>query len=189
MIAFLQGKLIGKTDAYGVVLTGGVGYKVFAPGSVLEKEIDSDLEVYIYTQVREDAMNLYGFLTRAELATFELLISVSGVGPKMALSILSAGDPNHIQNAIVNQDVAVFTAISGVGRKTAERIIVELKEKMGAMVHSEPGSVTSSAGELMIALESLGYSQREIREVLSHIERSAPVEEQLRQALKVLSKK
>lgn len=190
MIAYLQGKMIGKTDSYAVVLTGGVGYKVFAAGSVLGKEIGSEVELYIYTQVREDAFNLYGFLTRSELSTFELLISVSGVGPKMALSVLSAGEPSFIQNAIVSQDVSVFTNISGVGRKTAERIIVELKEKMGNLIPSETVSgQRGSAGDLVAALEAFGYSNREIREAITSVDRTAGVEDQLRQALKILGKK
>ena len=188
MIAYIQGKLIGKSESYVVVQAGGIGYKIFVPGSVLEREIHSEIELHTYMQVREDAMNLYGFLTRPELATFELLISVSGVGPKMALSILSAGDPSYIQNAIVSQDVTVFTGISGVGRKTAERIIVELKEKMGALMPVSTGGM-GTAGEVVAALESLGYSQKEIRDAITVIDRSNSVEDQIRQALKALSRK
>jgi holliday junction DNA helicase RuvA len=188
MIAYLQGKLIGKTENYVVIQAGGIGYKVFAPGNILEKDINTEVELHTYLQVREDAMNLFGFLSRTELVTFELLISVSGVGPKVALSILSGSDPSYIQNAIIAQDTAVFTSISGVGRKIAERIIVELKEKVGSLPIL--GSITgTSAGELITALETLGYSQREIKEALANINRADSVEEQLRQALKILSKK
>jgi len=152
----------------------------------MDKAIGSDIEVHTFLQVREDALNLFGFETAAELGFFELLITVSGVGPKMAMAVLSAGDIELIKDAIAAQDLAMFTKIGGVGKKTAERIIVELKEKIGSI--SSGGSVrTGGSDDLLSALEGLGYSGREIKEVLAKLDHNLPSEERLRQALKYLS--
>lgn len=186
MIGYISGKIIGKTESYVLVQTGGIGYRVFGTPKIFEKEFGTEISLHTYLQVREDAMNLFGFETAAELNFFELLITVSGVGPKMALAVLSAGDMDLIKGAIVAQDAAVFTKIGGVGKKTAERIIVELKEKLGSGVAVNLGGAGKS-DDLLNALESLGYSNREIKEVLGKLDHSLPQEEKLRQALKLLS--
>ncbi len=164
----------------------GIGYRVTVPPNVLEKPLNSEAELHTFLQVREDALNLFGFISIAELDFFELLITVSGVGPKMAMSVLSAGDIELIKNAISNQDLAMFTKIGGVGKKTAERIIVELKEKIGVI--SSGGTTSGGSDDLLSALEGLGYSTREIKEVLAKLDHNLPSEEKLRQALKYLSK-
>lgn len=184
MIGYISGKVIGKNEAYLLVQTGGIGFRVFGTPRILEKEIGAPVELHTYLQVREDAMNLYGFESAAELHFFEMLITVSGVGPKMALAVLSAGDIDLVKSAIISQDAAVFTKIGGVGKKTAERIIVELKEKLGSGTVSFGGK----SEDLLGALESLGYSNREIKDVLGRLDHSLPQEEKLRQALKLLSK-
>jgi holliday junction DNA helicase RuvA len=186
MIGYIKGRIIGKDESHILVETNGIGYLVSTVPAVLEKEIGSEAEVFTYLQVREDALNLFGFLTKAELSFFELLISVSGVGPKMALTILSSGENDLIKQAIVSEDIAVFTKIGGVGRKTAERIVVELKEKLGALTHSEGMHATGSE-DLLLALENLGYSRKEIKDVLVKLDHSLNSEEKLRQALKLLS--
>lgn len=186
MIGYIKGKIIGKTDNQVLVENNGIGYRVMATPKILGLPLNSEVEIHTYLQVREDALNLYGFQNQAELDFFELLITVSGVGPKMAMTVLSAGDINLIQNAISSQDVAVFTKLGGVGKKTAERIIVELKEKLGSV--SGVYGMSGGSDDILSALESLGYSTREIKEALTKIDHNAASEEKLRQALKYLSK-
>src|SRR3989344_3500848 len=132
MISFIDGTIKAIRKNYIVVMTDYVGYKVFVTSQVLLKvEQTQKISLFTHTYVREDQLALYGFSSLNELEFFEMLIGVSGIGPKMALSIMSVGDLEVIKNGILNQDTAVFTQISGVGRKTAERLIVELKEKIG----------------------------------------------------------
>ena len=184
MIAYLKGKILEKTLTYVVVENGGVGYKVFATPEVLEKSIFSEVALWTYHKVAQDDQALFGLPSFSDLQFFELLITVSGVGPKMALAILSAGQIQTIKQAIANQDAAIFTRISGIGSKTAERIIVDLKNKVGAADVS--GGVTS---EIFDALISLGYNQREVREVISKVDHAKPQDQQLKQALQMMSKK
>ncbi|MDB4939711.1 MAG: ruvA [Candidatus Doudnabacteria bacterium] len=186
MIGYIKGKIIGKTENQLLLENNGIGYRIMATPKILELPLNSEIEVHTYLQVREDALNLYGFQTISELNFFELLITVSGVGPKMAMSVLSAGDIDLVRNAIISQDVAVFTKVGGVGKKTAERIIMELKEKLGSI--SGGSFVGGGSDDILTALEGLGYSTREIKEVLSKIDHSLTSEEKLRQALKHLSK-
>jgi Holliday junction DNA helicase RuvA len=187
MIGYIRGKIIGKTETQILLENSGIGYRVTATPKLLEMPLNSEVEVHTFLQVREDALNLFGFQTIGELNFFELLITVSGVGPKMAMTVLSAGDLDLIRNAISAQDVAVFTKLGGVGKKTAERIIMELKEKLGTV--SGSGMIHGGSDEVLSALEGLGYSTREIKEVLGKIDHQLSSEEKLRQALKYLSKK
>lgn len=185
MIGYIKGRLIGKEESTILLENNGIGYVVVTVPAVMEREIGSELELYTYLQVREDALNLFGFLSKMELSFFELLITVSGVGPKMALTILSSGETDLIKQAIVSEDIAVFTKIGGVGKKTAERIVVELKDKLGLL---GTGSARLAGSEdLLMALENLGYSRKEIKDVLSKLDHSLTSEEKLRQALKLLS--
>jgi Holliday junction DNA helicase RuvA len=187
MIGYIRGKIIGKTETQILLENSGIGYRVTVTPKLLEMALNSEVEVHTFLQVREDALNLFGFQTIGELNFFELLITVSGVGPKMAMTVLSAGDLDLIRNAISAQDVAVFTKLGGVGKKTAERIIMELKEKLGTV--SGSGMISGGSDEVLSALEGLGYSTREIKEVLGKIDHQLSSEEKLRQALKYLSKK
>jgi|SRR5579872_1864501 len=186
MIAYLKGKIISKGENYVVLENNGVGYKVFTTPKILEMPIATELELYTYLQVREDAQVLFGFSNPADLQFFELLITVSGVGPKLALSILSAENTELVKQAISTQDSAIFTRIGGIGKKTAEKIILELKEKMGAL-QLDKGAAKNS-GDVINALENLGYSNKEIKEVLAKLDHSLSSEEKLRQALKILGR-
>jgi len=186
MIAYIKGKVLAKGESYAVIENSGIGYKVFTTPKVLETAVGADLALHTYLQVREDAQTLFGFLNIADLQFFELLITVSGVGPKMALSILAAENTDLIKQAISTQDAAIFTRIGGVGKKTAEKIILELKEKMGAIEIDR--SSAGSSGDIIAALEGLGYSSREIKEVLGKLDHALPAEEKLRQALKMLGR-
>lgn len=184
MIAYLKGKILEKSLTYIIVENNGMGYKVFTTPDVLAKSIYEEVALWTYHKVAEDGQALFGLPDFAALQFFELLISVSGVGPKMALAILSAGQIDSIKQAIANQDAAIFTRISGIGSKTAERIIVDLKNKVGA---AEVGGGASS--EIFDALLALGYNQREVREVINKVDHSKPQEQQLKQALQMMTKK
>lgn len=189
MIASLRGKIIAKGIQHLVIETGGLGYAVFVTAPVaISVAVGEELQLHTYLQVREDALVLFGFADRKELEFFEMLITVSGVGPRVALSILSAGNAEMVKQAIAAEDVAVFTKVGGVGRKTAEKIIVELKDKVGALGYARESSGGSSE-DLIRALEQLGYSQKEIKDVLPKLDRAATPEDQLRAALKELSKR
>lgn len=170
MIAYLKGKVLSKGSNYLVLIVGQVGYKVFSPASLLlKRKAGQELEVFVHTYVREDQISLYGFLGMDELELFELLISVSGVGPKMALSILSTTSAEHVKSAIASGEAAVFTKVSGVGRKTAERLIVELKEKLGGEGSLVTGKMSKGFAESLDALVALGYHPGEAREALKRV--------------------
>lgn len=182
MIAYLKGKILEKGLTYLIVENQGVGYKVFVTPDVLSKSIGDEVSLFTYHKVAEDGQALFGLPDFNSLQFFEMLITVSGVGPKVALAILSSAKVDAVKSAIANQDAAIFTRISGVGTKTAEKIIVELKNK----VASSMNQVSSS--EVFDALLALGYNQREVRDAVQKVDSSLPQELQLKQALKLLGK-
>lgn len=184
MIAYLKGKILDKSLTYIILENQGVGYKVFVTPEALQKSVADEISLYTYMKVADDGHSLYGLPSFQALQFFELLITVSGVGPKVALAILSAAPIESVKQAIANQDSAIFTRISGIGSKTAERIIVDLKNKVGAA----DGSV-SGGSEIFDALLALGYNQREVREVINKLDDKKPQEQQLKQALQMLGKK
>jgi Holliday junction DNA helicase RuvA len=182
VIARLTGKPVARR-ADGVVLdVGGVGYLVAATPRALGRASAGELTVETYLHVREDALNLYGFADADERELFEALLGVSGVGPKVALAIVSGSTPDELRRAIVREDTARFQAIPGIGRKTAERVVLELKEKVGLAapaVAGEPLDLTARD-----ALVELGYSLLDAEAALAGVDASLPVEEQVRAALK-----
>ncbi len=171
MIGYLNGLIIDITPQEKVLtlLTGGVGYRVRVSTELLSRvHSDEKIQLFIHTAVREDDISLYGFSAKEEYEFFRDLLSVSGVGPKIAMDILSA--PLHLtQEAIATSDVGLLTRIKGVGKKTAERIIVELKNKI-TPVSLRSGDKKASGGiksEALLALESLGYDRMEVVKALS----------------------
>ena len=164
MIGFLQGK-VHSTDNSSLILdVNGVGYKVFAPLPIListSKEVS--LSLFIHTHVREDHIILYGFKDENDLFLFEKLTSVSGIGPKSALAMLSVHSPSSLADAIERSDVEALSHTPGVGKKTAEKIILELKGKLSHLIGKEMNDTTL---EVRLALEALGYSAKEIHEAL-----------------------
>lgn len=183
MIAYLKGTILQKGLTYVVVENQGLGYKVFVTPDILLMSVGDSVELYTYLKVSEDGQALFGLPDFSTLQFFELLITVSGVGPKVALAILSAARAADVKQAIASQDTAVFTRISGVGTKTAEKIIVELKSKVGAV-----GGMPAAGGEIFDALLGLGYNQREVREVVGKLDTTLSQQQQLRQALKILGR-
>lgn len=191
MIAQIEGKIARIKGNTVIVMVGGIGYRVAVSSYTLGKVAGKQDSVlfYIHTHVREDMFALYGFLNDEELTMFELLISISGIGPKVALSILSIADVKTICTAIVNKDPSILTRVSGVGKKTAERVIIELQNKVGDMELSDQSS-TLIDQDAIEALTSLGYSVTEAREGLKQVPESiTDVSARIRQTLKNLGKK
>jgi Holliday junction DNA helicase RuvA len=185
MIARLRGKPAGSTPEGLVLDVNGVGYLVAATPSVLRRADSADeLTVETYLHVREDVLQLYGFADRGERELFLQLLTVNGIGPKVALAIVSGSPAEELRRAIVREDAARFQAIPGIGKKTAERIVLELKEKMGASLSV---AVPSSGDEHVVArdaLVELGYSLADAERALAQTDPSAAPEERVRQALR-----
>lgn len=184
MISYLKGKILEKGLTYIILENQGIGYKVFVTPEALTKPIGDELALYTYHKISDDGQALFGLADFNTLQFFEMLITVSGVGPKVALAIISAAPVESVRQAIAAQDSGIFTRISGVGLKTAEKIIVELKNKVG------PSGVSGGASsEIFDALLALGYNQREVRDVVNKIDNNQPQEQQLKQALQKLGNK
>jgi Holliday junction DNA helicase RuvA len=190
MISYLEGELILKKQDFIIVKSGGVGFKLFVhfdTGTIGEKIV-----LFTYLVVREDSLSLYGFKTYEELELFETLISVSGIGPKSGMGILSLADPHTIKTAIVEEDPGILTRVSGIGKKTADRVILELKNKFSVDdLETMEGSSRLNVSEHNDAIEALvgiGYGQNEVRKVLAEISKDKSLEERIRLALKELGK-
>jgi Holliday junction DNA helicase RuvA len=184
MIARLTGRPDRRDEQTLILDVGGVGYLVNATRSALRKARKEDevvLETYLH--VREDAMQLYGFAEAEERELFEHLLSVSGVGPKVALSIVSGSTPSELRHAIAVEDTARFQAIPGIGKKTAQRVVLELKEKLGAEGVDIPAPTAKEDVLAREALLELGYSVTEAEQALSDTDPDLPPEERVRQAL------
>ncbi len=180
MIARLRGRIAGRSGAGLVVDVNGVGYLVHAAPSVARLG-SGEITVETHTIVREDALQLYGFATAEERELFELLLGVSGVGPKVALAIVSGSTPAELRRAIARDDVKRFQAIPGIGLKTAQRVVLELKEKLAAVTDSTDPSEELRARD---ALVELGWTLLDAERALAEVDPSLPVEEQVRSALR-----
>ncbi len=183
MIARLTGLLAVKSPTEIIIDAGGVGYQVFIPLSTYEAlpEALSTVTILTHLHVREDAMHLYGFGTETERELFRMLLSVSGIGPKMALGILSGMSPAELQSAILGSDISALTSISGVGRKTAERIVLELRNRIGkADIMMESATTAPSSAQLklrseaLVALMSLGYTRASAEKALRLVLSESP---------------
>ena len=181
MIARLRGTVAAHTPAGIILDVGGVGYLVAATPRVTSR-VGDEATVETYLVVRDDALQLYGFASAEERELFELLLGVSGVGPKVALAIVSGSSAAELRRAIARDDTARFEAIPGIGRKTAQRVVLELKEKVGAgmpEVHAAGGSLLARE-----ALVELGWTVSDAERALGGVDESLPVEEQVRAALR-----
>lgn len=171
MIAFLTGRVAAKAAAYALLDVGGVGYKLaMSTGSLAALPSEGDqVTVYTHLHVREDELSLFGFESEAEQISFEQLITVSGVGPKVALATLSVLSPDALATAIARDDVATISSVSGIGKKTAQRIILELKDKLGVSdlgIGGPGGGAGAAAAEASDALLSMGFSPAEVAQAL-----------------------
>ena len=190
MIATLRGRVLERGAGRIVLDVQGVGYLLSATSSAVRLAVPDGEEITVVTHlhVREDALMLYGFASTAERELFELLLGVSGVGPKAALAIVSGYAPDQIRRAIMTADHALFTSISGVGRKTAERVVIDLKDKVGALPAGDvevpaPGAPVDEHTAARDALVNLGMSVAEAEAALRGIDEELPVGERIRLAL------
>lgn len=191
MISYLKGKVKHKGNGFIILEVNNVGYQVFIlPRLYDELKFKQEVELYTHQQVREDALNLYGFTTIVELELFELLLSISGIGPRSALAVMSIASTTDIKNSIGRGDPALLTKVSGIGRKTAERVILELREKISRL--SGDGELAKGqfdSNDELDALMALGYSLTQAREALKGVDgKIKDSGERIRQALKRLGK-
>jgi len=198
MFAYIDGKIADKANNYVVIDNNGIGYKIFMSPTSIEKlpDVGNNQKVHTYYYVREDNISLYGFLSNEELRMFELLLSVSGIGAKSAIQILSAITPSSFALAVISNDVSKIVKIPGIGKKTAERIILELKDKLKTeqavcknekvveAIHDD-----EKDNEAINALQVLGYTRKEIEKALEKIDtQELCVEGIIRKALGILGK-
>lgn len=193
MFYHLVGTVTDMEAGFAVIDCGGVGYGVFVTANTLSHiRRDERTKLYICEQIRDDAFDLFGFDSLSEKRCFEMLVSVSGVGPRMAMAILSVASPEKLCMAIVSGDEKALTAAQGVGKRLAQRIILELKDKMQKQADTLGGSAAASAGagsqaklaDVMSALTVLGYSRNECVQALQGLDMSKPLEDLIRSALR-----
>ena len=191
MIAELVGQVSRLSPTHLVINVGGVGYKVAVTPATVEKATHSRdrLHLLIHTVVREDALDLYGFAGDEELELFELLLSVSGIGPKTALGVVGGAAVDVIKDGIASGDPSYLTKVGGIGKKLAERIVLELKGKVGDLGRGATGGGKSGAGDAVDALVSLGFSETDARAAVSRQDRGLSAEEIVRKSLKELGRK
>jgi Holliday junction DNA helicase RuvA len=197
MISHLKGTIEHIAQNHVVIEVGNIGYHVNVPASVLVRLPQAGEKVKLYTIqiVREDDISLYGFLTSEERSLFTLFLSVSGIGPKLAMALISGFPLDRLVSAVAQGDISLLSSISGIGRKTAERIVLELKEKIAKAYSIQPSEMTAGmtgdqgiVSDSISALIALGYSPREAREAIMRLNLQNPnsVEEVIKEALKSL---
>ena len=201
MISYIKGELTEVFEDTVVVETNGIGYNIRVPGSVLDRlpSVGSSVRIYTYLYVKEDAMNLFGFLNRDDLSVFKLLLNVSGIGPKGALAILSTIGPDDLRFAVLSEDVKTISSAPGIGAKTAKRLIIELKDKLKlaevfetALANKEKASsendVLLAKNEAVEALVALGYASAQALKAVQQVENAEEKDSEqiLKEALKKL---
>lgn len=193
MFYYLKGNVTYKGENFAAIDVGGVGFKVFTSiGNISKLNINSEYTLFTYTHIREDIFDIYGFLSQEELSFFEMLISVSGVGPKAALSILSILTPSDIVSAVIMGDSKAISKAPGIGSKTAQRIILELKNKVSDsdILPGDAGGDDflniDTSNQAVAALMSLGYSSTDAKRAVISVEGANSVEETIKLALKNL---
>ncbi|MEI6478979.1 MAG: Holliday junction branch migration protein RuvA [bacterium] len=186
MISYIKGTILSKEEKSLVILVSGIGYKISSPAEVVGRvKIDSEIELWIHHHIREDSSDLYGFEKKDERDFFETLLGISGIGPKSAINILNVATINDLKKAVSTADTSHLIKVSGIGKKMAEKIVLELKGKFS---NDDTVSLKSEV-EAIEALKALGYSQRESREALKAIPESLHTpEDRIKAALKLLGK-
>lgn len=188
MIASITGQIKDVKGNYLIVEVGGIGYKVFAPLAHYDQlQIGQNISLYTYQHIREEALDLFGFISEEELSLFEKLLTVSSVGPKSALAIMGIARAQQLEEAILSEDLDFLTSVSGVGKKTAQRIILELK---GKIVDKGDKTITGQDREVIEGLVNMGYTVREAQLVVSKIPASVEgTANKLKEAFKILGSK
>lgn len=187
MIGYIEGEIIHKEDRFLVVLANSIGYTIFAtPRTIADTTLGSATRFWTHLSVKEDALDLFGFAERDELSLFRLLIGISGIGPKSALNVLSLADTGTLLHAIQSGDSAYLTKVSGIGKKLAEKIVLELREKAGTITTNTSG-VPIAETEAIEALEALGYQPRDTRELIRVLAKEhSTAQDIIRKALQTL---
>ena len=191
MIGQLTGNIKDRSGGEITLDVNGVGYLLRVTSDTFQKLAATETPVTLLTHlaVRENALDLYGFLAKEELEFFKMLISISGIGPKTAIAILSIADVNTISSAIAEGNGAYLTKVSGIGRKIAEKIVLELRDQVGALEHDRTGGSLGEDADVLEALKSLGYGMNEARDALKQIPKEAAgASERLKIALKILGR-
>lgn len=190
MIAYLDGKVKMRGDRFIIINTNGLGYKVFAiPQTLQGAKKDNNIQLWTHLRVKEDAMELYGFKEYQELEFFETLIQISGIGPKSALGILGVAPLDTIKRAISSGEISYLTKVSGIGKKTAERVVVELRDKMGKLGEVDK-TMFKEEEDVLAAIVSLGYSARETKDALKQVpENIKGINARIKETLKILGRK
>lgn len=188
MFGFIRGKIFDLKPTRAIVMVGGAGFIIHSTLSYLEKlKVGDEASFWTHTAVRETSIDLYGFETEEELHVFELLLTVSGVGPKSALAILGVAGIKAIEEAVVSRDISSLTKISGVGKKTAEKIVIELNGKL--ITSTKTGTITNENVDIFEALKSLGYREKDIQETIKNLPKElSTTNEKIKYALKNLGK-
>ena len=191
MIAHIKGTIIYIDEKFVIIDVNGVGYKVFVTIDILsECKQGEESSFWTYTAVRENSIDIYGFTTNQEMSFFELLLSVSGIGPRSALSVLNVAPIETLKKAIASGDTSYLNKVSGIGKKTAEKIIIELRDKLISYKDEEGVHSLRDEGDIIEALKALGYSQSEAREALKQVPDSIEgANARIKEALKVVSNK
>lgn len=189
MIAYIKGKISQKLARSAIVLVGDIGYEVFLSLKSLEAiKPDYEYEFFVHSYIKEDAFDLYGFASLEELDFFKKLITVSGVGPKSALNVLALADVEELKRAITSGDSAMLQQVSGIGKKTAERLVVELKEKFIVDLSAEVSDQGNNQ-QVIEALLSLGYKQSEAQDVVKELSPDeTDLASKIKQALQLINK-
>jgi Holliday junction DNA helicase RuvA len=190
MIAYLKGKILAKTSKSTILLVGEVGYEIFLSPKALKKvSEDQQLEFFIHNHVKEDAFDLYGFKTLEELDFFRKLISVSGVGPKTALNVLAIAEVEELKRAISSENASFLQQVSGIGKKTAERLVVDLKEKFIIDLTAD-ATISGSDRQVVEALISLGYKEKEAYDIIKGTAKTGgDLASRIKSALKAVNSK
>lgn len=189
MISHLTGSVANTNERFIIISVGGVGYKVFTTPETIAKAKKSEvISLWTHLAVRENALDLYGFISKDDLAFFELLITISGIGPKTALGILNTATVSSLRQAITSGETAHLVKVSGIGKKIADKIVLELKGKLGAEIESDSGNIRGEVDALE-ALKALGYRHHEAREALKEVPNTVTdTGERIKAALKLLGK-
>lgn len=188
MIGYLEGEVVFVEERTLILSVGGVGYEVSVlPSLVLSQTVGDHLSLWIHTVVREDALDLYGFFDRETLGVFRLLIGVSGIGPKSALGIIGLAPISELARAIASGDVVYLTKVSGIGKKTAEKIVLELKDKMSALAGSY--ELSDKNADVVDALVALGYHLKDVREAVNALPKDVSgTQDKIRKVLQAFGK-
>ncbi len=190
MIKQISGKISHIGDKFIVIDVLGIGFKVFVSSDTLfemENKTEQEIKLWTYLSVKEDSLDLYGFLKQDDLDFFEKIISVSGIGPKKGIAIMGVAPAKTLKKAIAEKDLSYLTQVSGIGRKNAEKIVLELRDKIGDI--SEEGTSLKDSSDVMLAIKSLGYGSSETREAMKNIPTNIKgVSEKIKWVLKELGK-